>query len=321
MSDSLETELNLNKLKKIATNLYLDERISIGSDQKQTMDSFSYKWNSLKSESESYLELDKFQQDWFLKLYGFDSEEHLRSYLKSKTMIIDAGAGKGYKAAWIAKLAPHAKVFAIDISESVVEASQFYSKIPNLCFVRGDIGKIDFFLNKFDFVYCDQVIMHTEDPRHTFNNLVALVKDEGDVLTYVYRKKALPRELLDDHFRKVTHQISDEEMLVFSRQLTEMGKILSEKFPNEIEFPSIDALGIKAGKMTVQRFIYWNFMKCFWNEKFGYDLSVLTNFDWYSPSQASRYSKEEFLLWLTENKLQIAHFHEEEACYSVRAQV
>lgn len=316
-----EENIDLTKLIKKSKNLYIDESLAVSNNQQQTMESFSFKWNALKSESKSYAELDKFQQEWFLKLYGFESEEHLKNYLKSKTMIIDAGAGKGYKAAWIAKMAPHAKVFAIDISESVVEASQFYSEIPNLCFIKGDIGKIDFFLNKFDFVYCDQVIMHTQNPRHTFDNLVALVKKEGDVLTYVYRKKALPRELLDDHFREATHKISDEEMLLFSKQLTDIGRILSEKFPHEVDFPGIDALGIKAGKMTVQRFIYWNFMKCFWNEKFGYDLSVLTNFDWYSPSQAARYSKEEFLLWLTENKLQVTHFHEEEACYSVRAQV
>lgn len=39
--------------------------------------------------------------------------------------------------------------------------------------------------------------------------------------------------------------------------------------------------------------IYWNFIKCFWNEELGYDTSVATNFDWYSPSNAKRYSEEE----------------------------
>ena len=50
----------------------------------------------------------------------------------------------------------------------------------------------------------------------------------------------------------------------------------------------------------------------------GRDISVLTNYDWYSPSQAARYSKEEFLQWIEEEGHEITSFHEEQACYSGR---
>ena len=39
-------------------------------------------------------------------------------------------------------------------------------------------------------------------------------------------------------------------------------------------------------------FLYWNFLKCFWNEDLGRETSVVTNYDWYSPSNARRYSKQ-----------------------------
>ena len=39
---------------------------------------------------------------------------------------------------------------------------------------------------------------------------------------------------------------------------------------------------------VIQRFIYWNFLKCFWNEQLGKETSLVTNFDWYSPSNARR---------------------------------
>ena len=45
-------------------------------------------------------------------------------------------------------------------------------------------------------------------------------------------------------------------------------------------------------------------------------MSDATNFDWYAPSNAKRYSKEEFINMIEENNLRIDHFHEEEACYS-----
>jgi hypothetical protein len=84
------------------------------------------------------------------------------------------------------------------------------------------------------------------------------------------------------------------------------------------ESPEIPLLGIKGGKYDIQRFIYWNFLKCFWKEDWGFDLSKATNYDWYAPSNAKRFSKEEFLNMISENKLEISFFHEEEACYSGR---
>ena len=70
--------------------------------------------------------------------------------------------------------------------------------------------------------------------------------------------------------------------------------------------------------MDLQRFIYWNFIKCFWNEELGYTASLSTNFDWYSPVNAKRFSREEVKADLAAAALAIDFFHEEEACYSGR---
>jgi hypothetical protein len=96
-----------------------------------------------------------------------------------------------------------------------------------------------------------------------------------------------------------------------------LGKTLSG-LNIHIDVPDIPLLGIKAGDFDIQRFIYWNFLKCFWNEQFGWENSVLTNFDWYGPANAIRYSEEEFKGWILNNKLKIVYFHKEEACYSGR---
>jgi 2-polyprenyl-3-methyl-5-hydroxy-6-metoxy-1,4-benzoquinol methylase len=315
----LDAILNDQFLTKCSTNLYVDRSLELGEDQSQTMDSFSFKWKKLNEDSKSYSSLEAFQQDWFLKLYGFESESILREYLKQFSTILDAGAGKGYKAAWMAKLAPHAQVYAVDISESILSAAEFYKDLKNITFIRGDIGSLSFLKNNsVGFVYCDQVIMHTTNPASTFKRLSEVVAANGELLTYVYRKKALPRELVDDYFRKKTHSFTNEEMLEFSEELTRLGRFLDKEVPGEYDFPEVKMLGIKPGKMSVQRFLYWNFLKCFWNDKFGEELSVLTNFDWYSPSQAARFSKDEFLSWPETNKLKTVFFHEEEACYTGR---
>jgi hypothetical protein len=106
-------------------------------------------------------------------------------------------------------------------------------------------------------------------------------------------------------------------MWKFAEQLTELGKRLSE-LNVSFESPEIPLLGIKGGHYDVQRFIYWNFLKCYWNAEWGFEMSKVTNYDWYAPSNARRYSRAEFEEMIAENNLSIAHFHEEEACYSGR---
>jgi SAM-dependent methyltransferase len=289
---------------------------SIETNQQQTEDIFSDKWSEA-SKYESIEKLYTFQFDWFLKLYGFETEENLKKILATKKVIIDTGCGLGYKAAWFARLAPHALVLGVDISESIYIASQNFSDLPNLFFFRADIANTGLKQNVIDFTVCDQVIMHTEDPALTFKHLTDITSIQGEFACYVYSKKALPRELIDDYFRKETHQIPKEKMWEFSKQLTELGKVLSE-LNVTFDCPDIPVLGIKGGNYDIQRFIYWNFLKCFWRDEWGFDLSLSTNYDWYAPSNAKRYSKEEFENMINSNDLKIVHFHQEEACYSGR---
>ena len=285
-------------------------------NQTQTGQIFSEKW----IEAEQYENIQKlyeFQYNWFLELYGFESEESLKQFFADKTLIIDTGCGLGYKAAWFAQLAPKSIVIGIDISDAVELAAKNFAHIPNLFFLKKDIANTGIRENTVDFVVCDQVIMHTEKPEQTFAHLSQITKPCGQFACYVYAKKALPRELVDDYFRNATHTISNEEMWQFSEQLTELGKRLSQ-LKAEFESPDIPMLGIKGGKYDIQRFIYWNFLKCFWREDWGYELSKSTNYDWYAPSNAKRFSKLEFLQMISDNQLEISFFHEEDACYSGR---
>lgn len=283
-------------------------------NQTQTNDSFSEKWVKLDAES-STSAFEKFQKDWVLKLYGFESEEGLRQFLKDKKVIVDAGCGLGYKAAWMAELAPHAIVFGADYSEAARVAAKRYAHIPNLFFVRADIANLPFKSNSIDFILCDQVIHHTEVPKQTYMHLSELLSDAGTLACYVYAKKALPRELVDDYFRKATHNFTHEEMWKFSDQLTELGKRLTE-LNVSFECPDIPALGIKGGKYDIQRFIYWNFLKCFYNESWTKAENDSCNFDWYSPSNAERYTPDEFKQWSAEAGLKIDFFRSEEAAHT-----
>ena len=265
-----------------------------GSDkrnQEQTNQVFSDKWKEVSKNIPDRSKNIAFQRKWYLDLYGFKSEDDFKNYLSDKPVIFDAGCGLGEKAAWFAELAPNSIVVGMDFSEAVYLAKDKFKDYANLFFIRGDIAKTKFRDGVIDYISCDQVIMHTE--------------------------KALPRELLDSFFRKKTHNISSEELWEFSAQLTELGKNLSE-LNVKVEIPNMPLIGIEGGEYDIQRFLYWNFLKCFWNDDLGYETSKATNFDWYAPSNAQTYSKEEFNEWISKNKMISIYFHQEEACYSGR---
>jgi len=285
-------------------------------NQSQVNDVFTDKWGdySKSTETEKFYEM---QKSWYLQLYGFSSEEEFSKFLKTKKFIYDAGCGLGYKAAWFAKLAPESIVVGMDFSDAVQEAARSYQHLDNLYFIQGDIASKTFIVNAFDYISCDQVIMHTQDPEKTFSELTRITAIGQEFSCYVYAKKALPRELLDDYFRIKCKDLNHEDFTQLSRQLTELGKTLSDLKIN-IDVPDIPLMDIKGGTYDLQRFIYWNFIKCYWNEDLGYDTSVMTNYDWYCPSNAKRYSESEFRNLIKDNDLSIEHFHSEEACYSGR---
>ncbi|MBT7951457.1 MAG: class I SAM-dependent methyltransferase [Gammaproteobacteria bacterium] len=303
----------------IEDNLFAIESADNRDNQLATNDAFSEKWKAFSREQiEDQEKLFEFQKEWFLELYGYESEVALEEHLGNCEVILDAGCGLGYKAAWFAKLAPHATVIAIDYSDAVIVAHDRYKKeYPNVVFAKGDIANTQLGNETVSFSVCDQVIMHTENPRETLNELARITKSNGKVLCYWYRKKALPRELLDDYFRANTAKLSSEKHWKLSEEVLALGKMLSE-LKVEATFPDLPSLGIKGGNMNLQRFIYWNFIKCFWNEELGYATSLSTNFDWYSPVNAKRFSKDEVFADLKTASLEVDFFHDEEACYSGR---
>ena len=286
-------------------------------NQQQTNDVFSEKWEKY-DQSDEKERLYEFQRNWYLKLYGFKNEDALRSHLMTCDVVLDAGGGLGYKAAWFARLAPETLVIGMDFSDAARQAAKHYGDLPNLFFVQGDIVNTGLRQGSVSYASCDQVIMHTENPELTFVELARIShRQGGQVACYFYAKKALPRELLDDHFRTACSQLERDELWVMSEQLTELGRRLSE-LNVSFEAPDIPALGIKGGTYDVQRFIYWNFLKCFWNAKLGPETSVVTNFDWYSPSNARRFSEKEVRDIISTNNLIETFFHTEETCYSGR---
>lgn len=111
-SDSIQVDQNFVVLNQSSQHV----------NQQHTNEAFTEKWTRYEQSDEKE-RLYQFQRDWYLELYGFGSEEDLASCLRSKSVVFDAGCGLGYKAAWFARLAPHALIIGMDFSDAAQQAA------------------------------------------------------------------------------------------------------------------------------------------------------------------------------------------------------
>jgi len=271
--------------------------------QKETRESFSEKWklapNYRTATQAHYVQ-------WYLDRYGFKTTDKLKSFLSSKTKILDAGTGHGRDAELYATNSK-ATVYGVDISYGIHNAYRDLHTLPNLHLVQADLTRLPFPKEFFDFIACDQVLHHTPNTEESFKALLKHLKPGGHIAIYVYKVKGPIRQHADEWIRERTTKMTPEECMKFSNAMTDLGKALAD-LNVSITVPDIPLLEIKAGTYDVQRFFYWNVMKCYWNNTIDRDSNVITNFDWYHPLHAHFHTPEEVKRWFAEANVAIEHF-------------
>ena len=292
---------------------------TVDSDQRQTEQSFAYKWGNRASyESDA---MRAVAQEWMLRRYGFDSAETMRSFFADRETVLDAGCGSGFTSAlWLAPgwSRGSARWIGADISNAVDVARVRLAEIEGVHFLQADVLDLPFPPESFGAILCEGVMHHTPSTEAAFHALVPLLRRDGEFLFYVYRRKAPVREFTDDHVRAAVSGLPPEEAWEVLRPLTELGKALSE-LNAEVDVPDIPVLGIEAGRYDVQRLVYWHFAKLFWNRELTMEENLHVNFDWYHPRYAHRHSEEEVRGWCSDADLEITRFDVEPSGFTVRA--
>lgn len=276
-------------------------------DLKQTAKSFKDKWeNNSKLAFNETLKEGSDIFDWILNRNGFDTAEELKNYLSTKQNILDAGCGNGRVTALLHKYSsPDSKLTAIDLTAAHI-ASENLSDLDRVSVFSKDLLGDLSDLGQFDFIYCQEVLHHTENPKKAFLNLCGKLSDDGEIAIYVYKKKAAIREFADDYVRDKISGLSYEDSMIAMTQITNLGKSLHE-LNMKIKVDSVDVLGIESGEYDVQRFLYHFFLKCFWNPQLTYQENVAINYDWYHPILCTRHTLSEIQEWFKEADLTIVH--------------
>ena len=288
--------------------------------QKQTESSFGYKWTKLDSFGSEGMQRELYA--WFIGRYGFASAEDMRRYFAGRRRTLDAGCGAGFStSAWMSEdwSRNGAEWVGADISAAIDVARKRLGGCPGTHFVQADVMRLPFPPETFDTIVSEGVLHHTPSTEHALKSLVPLLTPGGELMFYVYRRKAPIREFTDDYIRDRLADLAPEEAWEALRPLTRLGQALAE-LRTEIEVPEdVDLLGIKAGRYDVQRLVYWHVAKLFWNVEMTFEENNHLNFDWYAPRYAHRHTEEEVRGWCRDEGLEITHFDVHEAGFTVRA--
>lgn len=310
----------MSAIKRLGIKSEKNKTLEYTDEQAQTQTTFGYKWSRKDTyESDS---LKAFVKNWLIERYCDNNPAIINEWLKGGSKIIlDAGCGSGLSASLLfGKVLNKNDYLGVDISESVFIAKEkFEEEGITGDFLQASILDLPIDDECVDVIFSEGVMHHTDSTEKTLKYLTKKIKSGGLFMFYVYAKKAVIREFVDDHIRNELNKYSDEEAWEKLKPLTKLGIELG-KIKEKIEVPEdIPFLGIKKGSYDLQRFFYWNIFKAYYREDFDLEEMNHVNFDWYRPSNCQRHTKEEIMKYCDEAGLNIEHFNTQEAGFTIVA--
>ncbi len=327
VSEYSEKEGDIKELKNINGEIFrfkvqnglLREVNSYSGTQEQTKLGFGFKWKQSSTYESSHMR--DVIQAWLLEKYFDGDKEKARTVIPSGCHFLDAGCGAGLSAmALLGEHINHISYLGVDISDAVdVAKMRFYEKGIKGEFIQADLGHLPFEKPMFDVIFSEGVLHHTDSTKEAIRNLSKLLLPGGRFVFYVYAKKSPIREFCDDYIRQYLCGQTDEQAWEELMPLTRLGKAIGD-LNIEIEVPcDIHYLGIKKGKINIQRLFYWNIFKAFYRPDFSLEEMNHINYDWYRPLNCHRHTPDEIELWCQEIGLRLERLFVEEAGISVIA--
>lgn len=291
----------VNGIPRFVSKELYDETQPIDTDVTQTGRSFGNKWRQKASRALGQTDAEiKALEEQFLAMLGITNRNALNDLFKNGMNCLNAGCGVAWSE-YLFNVNRDVNRFAVDLSLSVEVAYKKTKTMDNIFVAQADLFKLPFRYNFFDIIFSDGVLHHTGNAKRGFEILCNHLKPGGLIGIYIYCVKPFLRELADKEIRKITTEMSFVECAKFSEQIAKLGESLQIFKDQLIIEDDIPLLGIKKGTYNLQKFIYDHFLKCYYNEDMGYDLSALVNVDWYHPKYASHHTREEVASWFEDN--------------------
>lgn len=309
----------INSKKYILLNDILRQVKVYSYPQRKTNSTFRFKWSKRETYESDNMKENSYK--WLLDRYLGRNKNLLNVWLKPGSKFLDAGCGAGYSTLLLfQKRLNRINYLGVDSSEAIDIASKRF-KENNIKgeFIQADITDLPFNAPIFDVIFSEGVLHHTNSVKDSIKYLSRLLLQGGRFLFYVYKKKAVIREFVDDYVRKYLEKLNDEQAWKALIPLTRIGKVIGDlnikiNVPEEIPF-----LEIPAGEIELQRFFYWYIFKIYYKSNWSIEELNHINFDWYRPTNCHRHTPQQIIKWCTDSNLSIENIKVEEAGINVVA--
>lgn len=266
------------------------------SEQLETNVTFSDKWGKFRDYG-TLAEHQEFLFDWYVKKFGLSNIDELREFYSGKKRVLEVGPGSGFNAQFVSA-STKGEVFTVDISEAAYTTYGNTHQFPNCHAIQADLMQTPFEDEYFDFIMADGVLHHTPNTQAAVNALYKKLAPGGQMFFYIYKQMGAMRRFADEYVRERFTKMTPDACYAACEGFTELGKALSAVNQSITLEKGIDVLGIPAGTHDVQRLMYYNFVKCFWNDAFDWETNNMVNFDWYHPHNAWQHTEGEVTDWL-----------------------
>ena len=201
-----------------------------------------------------------YSKDFAIGKYRFDidikSLYKKDSFIKNK-ICLDAGCGSARMLRLLSEK-HNANFIGIDLSSSLYDAAS----IKSINLIRGDLLKLPFKDNYFDFIFSGGVLHHTGNPQRAFKNLVKSLKPKGKIYIWLYSVEqgifGKVRKFLPGIY-KISNPVLYYLCWLFAFPIY-LGGILFSKFHSfsEIRFKLFDHLSPKYRSVhTENEVIHW----------------------------------------------------------------
>lgn len=105
------------------------------------------------------------------------------SDIKKESRILDVGTGTGILIPFLhTRMGDSGEIFAIDVSEKMLEVARGKYNYANVKFIEGDILDINIDTCYFDFIICYSVFPHFTDKQLAINRMGKFLKKGGKIV-------------------------------------------------------------------------------------------------------------------------------------------
>ena len=170
-------------------------------------DNFGMQWNHFRQTQLDSYSGQPISADRFWASTGWDMSD------MNNKWVLDIGCGAG-RFAEIA-LSSGANVVALDYSSAVDACYKNLEHHDKLHVIQGDVYKLPFKFEQFDFVYSIGVLQHTPDVKSSFFALKDHVKAGGNLCVDYYWKRIRTMFHAKYIFRPITKRIPQDKLFAF----------------------------------------------------------------------------------------------------------